>query len=146
MMIMDQLVEATGIPERTIREYIRRGIVPDTGGAGEYGEVHVVHLLAIARLREEGVRKHEHFRERMAAMSPEELKEFAYASEDDEEEAADDGTGVTTEQAKGPQVTPRERWTRIVLRPGLELHVRRGVEEEVERLAGEIEGRYGATR
>ena len=152
MMTMEQLVEATGTPERSIRAYIRAGVVPNTAGAPGYDEIHVVYLLTIARLREEGVRKHDDFRARIAAMSPEELEDFAYMTEGDDAEAGadagpmDGAIGVTTEAAAATPLARHEGWTRIVLRPGLELHRRGGEDEEVQRLAGEIEARYGAAR
>ena len=161
MMTMEQLVDATGTPERTIREYIRRGVVPDGDQTGWYGEIH--YLLAVARLREEGVRKHDIFRRRMAAMSPEELAKFAYESDAQEDTSPAPVSAVAAPPATAlpapppaeiPEPVPAHRaevarhemWTRIVLRPGLELHVRSGTDEEVQRLAGEIDGRYGAAR
>ncbi len=108
--------------------------------------------MTIARLREEGVRKHDDFRARIAAMSPEELEDFAYTTEGDDEDAGADAgpmegpIGVTTEAAAATPSARHEGWTRIVLRPGLELHLRGAEDEEVRRLAGEIEARYCADR
>ena len=161
-MTMSELVNATGTPERTIREYLRQGVVPEIDpavGIGGYGELHVIYLLAIARLREEeGVRKHDVFRQRIAAMTPEALERFAYVLPEPTEAApapaaesvaqpvavaASPAARAAANVAPAADVTrAREEWTRIVLQPGLELHMRSGADQDVRRLADEIEARY----
>jgi DNA-binding transcriptional MerR regulator len=156
MMTMEELVNASGTPERTIRTYLRAGCIPSPeAGAAGYGDPQLTALLAIARMREEGVRRHDIMRARMAAMSPEALERFAYEADLVEDEPpAPEAVVAPTQVTEVPAATPRqepapvvvarkhEEWTRIVLRPGLELHVRSGAGDEVQRLAGEIDARY----
>jgi DNA-binding transcriptional MerR regulator len=155
MLIMSELVERTGFPERTIRNYIKHGVIPvidETVGPHGYGEMHVRLLQAIAILQSEGVRKHHELRARLEAMSPAELSRFIGEEEEEEQEEslappAPDAAHVAPNQVPAPlesqarlasQAPAREDWERIVLAPGLELHLRRDATPEVRRMAEEI--------
>src|SRR5579864_6255129 len=51
------LIERSGLPDRTIRNYIARGLLPRPRGHGlaaEYDEEHMVRAVAIGRMRAEG--------------------------------------------------------------------------------------------
>jgi DNA-binding transcriptional MerR regulator len=51
------LIERSGLPDRTIRNYIVRGLLPRPRGHGlaaEYDEEHMVRAVAIGRMRAEG--------------------------------------------------------------------------------------------
>jgi DNA-binding transcriptional MerR regulator len=66
MFTISELVEQTGFPERTIRNYIQQGVLPDADpGTGLYGETHVRLLMAIGLLQEQGVRRHDELRVRL---------------------------------------------------------------------------------
>ncbi len=55
--LKQHLIEASGLPDRTIRNYIKRGLVPPPEGYGlaaTYGEEHMVRVVAIGRMRAEG--------------------------------------------------------------------------------------------
>jgi DNA-binding transcriptional MerR regulator len=151
MATMDELVRDTGTPERTIRDYDRRGLLPEWNEVEGYTAAHVTTLLAIARLREEGVRLHRDLRKRLSAMAPKELERYAHGRDEEVEEPLASPPAVSPpmhavqplEAAPTEGAGRHETWTRIVLRPGLEVHVRSGAGEEIQRLAGEIDGRYG---
>lgn len=56
-MTLAELAEGTGIPARTVRYYIARGLLPgpDKAGRGaEYNEQHLERLQQIVRLQAEG--------------------------------------------------------------------------------------------
>jgi len=151
-------VERTGFPERTIRNYIKQGVIPvvdETVGPHGYGEMHVRLLQAIAILQSEGVRKHDELRARLEAMSPAQLSRFIGEEEEEEEEGesvapAAPVASASTNQVPAPLESQarlaspppaREDWERIVLAPGLELHLRRDATPEVRRMAEAIAGR-----
>src|SRR5580692_10877596 len=51
------LVRRSGLPDRTLRNYIARGLLPRPTGYGlaaEYGEEHMVRAVAIGRMRVQG--------------------------------------------------------------------------------------------
>lgn len=155
---MKQLVEASGFPERSIREYVLQGMVPRPPYHGKdtlYGDVQLTALRAIAKLREE----HRMFRIAplrawFDAKSPEEVEAFV--------------TGVPLVQAaqaapppapppappaappeEAPVTAPEpplagvgERWIHLPLVPGMTLLVRDGAPEVVARLAEEIRAKY----
>lgn len=152
MLTMAQLVEETGYPERTIRNYVQRGVIPpedETVGPGGYGPLHVDLLLAITRLNQQGVRRHDDLRARLQAMSREELARFADTGDQRpaaHPEPATPQRAVVAAPAPPPSLEPqgahaREAWERIVLAPGLELHVRRDAGPEARRMAEDIAAR-----
>jgi len=146
MYTMSQLVEQTGYPERTIRNYIQQGVLPDIERKdGLYGEDHVRLLLAIGLLQEQGIRRHDELRVRLAAMSPDQLVRFIGEVDDEQEPPEAEATMTVPVAMSTPSQPPplagdatREEWERIVLAPGLELHVRRDATAEVRRVAEEI--------
>jgi len=53
-----QLMERSGLPDRTIRNYIARGLIPKPRGHGlaaEYDDEHMVRAVGIGRMRERGM-------------------------------------------------------------------------------------------
>ncbi len=65
-MRLDELAEESGVPARTIRFYISRGLVPgpDGGGRGaEYGDRHLERLAEIRNLQGKGLTLNEVARE-----------------------------------------------------------------------------------
>jgi len=55
---LSELAEEAGIPARTVRFYISRGLLPGPVGAGrgaKYGAAHLERLREILRLQEEGL-------------------------------------------------------------------------------------------
>jgi DNA-binding transcriptional MerR regulator len=147
MPTMFQLVEITQFPERTIRNYAKQGLLPPVEG-GLYSEAHVRVLQAIGRLQMNGIRSIEVLRARLEVMSPEQMQRFI---EHDDEEVAPQGApgafapaapvaAVVEVQTVAPTEPTRQEWERIVLAPGLELHVRRDATDDVRRRAEAIVG------
>ncbi len=104
-----ELVDASGVPERTIRQYITDGLIPASLGRGRsryYTPNHLARLELVARLRTDRLSIDE-IRER--------LDDAATSSEPDS-----------------------ESWRRLTLHPDLEIHVRDGASESVEALASEL--------
>lgn len=102
---MEELVEASGIPDRTIRYYIEQGILQNARGRGRssyYTTEHLERLTRIADLRARGLSLAE-IRESLAPGRPE-------------------------------VESPREIWERHALHPALELHVRADAPEEIRML------------
>ncbi len=99
-----ELEEETGIPARTIRYYISRGLLAPAYGRGPsatYDLGHLLRLRLIARLKDE---RHplDEIRERLGEMSD-----------------------ADVEAALGVQVAPlTDTWRRILLHPDIELHIR----------------------
>jgi len=55
---LNELAEETGIPARTVRFYISRGLLPGPAGAGRgatYGRAHLERLREILQLQREGL-------------------------------------------------------------------------------------------
>ena len=104
-----ELVDASGVPEGTIRAYIKEGLIPASIGRGRaryYTPQHLERLELVARLRADRVSIVE-IRERL-------LREAA-------------------------PVTPSgDTWRRIALHPDLELHVRADAPDAVDSLVDEL--------
>lgn len=99
-----ELEEETGIPPRTIRYYISRGLLAPAYGRGPsatYDLGHLLRLRLITRYKQER-RPLGEIRERLGEMSD-----------------------ADVEAALGMQVAPpTDTWRRIMLHPDIELHVR----------------------
>lgn len=99
-----ELETETGVPARTIRYYISRGLLAPAYGRGPsatYDLSHLLRLRLITRYKDEH-RGLDEIRDRLGAMSDEDV-----------------------EAALGIQVEPRvAAWRRIMLHPAIELHVR----------------------
>ncbi len=103
------LVESSGLPERTVRGFITEGLVPPALGRGRsryYTTDHVQRLELVARLRAERL-SFDEIRERLSTSDP---------------TAAPEG----------------ETWQRLTLHPDLELLVRDDASESVQALAREL--------
>ena len=99
-----ELEEETGIPPRTIRYYISRGLLAPAYGRGPsatYDLGHLLRLRLITRYKQER-RPLGEIRERLGEMSD-----------------------ADVEAALGMQIAPpTDTWRRIMLHPDIELHVR----------------------
>ncbi len=99
-MTIGELAEAAGVSRRTVRYYVQRGLLPAPDGLGRgarYGEEHLRRLIEVRDLQAQGVS--------LAAI----------------------GTHPT---ASLPPVMPArpappkaERWLRVVVAPGIEVHI-----------------------
>jgi DNA-binding transcriptional MerR regulator len=139
---MHDLIEATGVTDRMVRIYIQRGVLPHATGRGTgpvYTQDHLVRLRAVRRLLAERCSLDE-IRRRLARISPEELARLGAPPPT----AAPPAPPPAGEAASGMVPPGAERWDRMTLLPGLELHVRGDAGPLVRRLAEEIHARYSA--
>jgi DNA-binding transcriptional MerR regulator len=104
-----ELEEASGVPERTIRQFITAGLVPPALGRGRaryFTPDHLQRLELVARMRGD-------------RLSIDEIRSRLLS-------------------ASGPDATLSEGWRRLTLHPDLELHIRDGAPEAVQTLAAEL--------
>lgn len=123
---IDQIAQATGLTARTIRHWTARGLLeapPFRAAATRYGREHLERLRAIQQLREQNVRL-DAIRARLNAPPP---------------------PTTQTPVRPAPPKYPLERWERIVLVPGVELHVNTAGGLMLRRMAEEIFAAYGPT-
>ncbi len=102
---IEDLVRLTGLTRRTIRFYIQEGLLEPPAGRGRggfYSQHHLDTLRRIQKLREQGLR--------IAT-----IRRVLHEGEEVLEQQPDYG---------------REAWARIILRPGLEIHIRHDLETE----------------
>jgi DNA-binding transcriptional MerR regulator len=107
---MSELVEATGLNDRTIRFYIEEGLVPGAKGRGRsayYTPEHHERLVRVADLRNHGLSLAE-IREALAPAAPE-------------------------------LHAPAETWERHMLHPALEVNVRSDAPEDIRMLLRRFE-------
>jgi DNA-binding transcriptional MerR regulator len=144
---MQDLMKATGLTRRVIRFYVHRELLPPADGRGTgpvYDEEHLIRLRAVRRLRAERLNVAQ-IKARLAKLSPAEIAQLGAVP------GAVGGPGGGPADAaglSGPSTTGHfpgaERWERIVLLPGMELHVRADAGPLVQRTAEEIRSRYSA--
>lgn len=110
---LSELVEATGASKRTVRFYIKEGLLPPAQGKGRYSYYTSDHVEALTRIRE--------LRERNLS-----LEEINVVLKD--------------EQAPEPAPAPAgEPWVRLVLHPDVELHLRSGAPEHVQSFSRQVQ-------
>lgn len=109
-----ELVDASGLPERTIRHYIQAGIVAPALGRGRsryFTPHHLEQVMRVADLREK-------------RYSLEEIR----------------GMLAPAPEPASDELSATDRWERFVLHPDLELHLRSDAPEGVRALARELSG------
>lgn len=132
-----ELIEATGATARTIRSWVRKGLLrapPFRGRATTYGPEHVARIHAIQALRKRRLSLRE-VKKRLASATPEDIEHLLAPARRPIEDVP----------PPGPPAYPAERWERIVLAPGLEVHVRADAGELLRRVADAIYRHYGST-
>lgn len=142
---MRDLIQATGVTERTVRFYVARGVLPRPEGRGTgpiYTEEHLLRLRAVRHLRAQRVSLDD-IVARLAGLSREQLTRLVAPSPPPSPATSTTSAGplAATGEARGYTA---ERWERVPLLPGLELHVRGDAGPLVHRLAAEIHARYCA--
>ena len=135
-MKLEELAREAQVAPRTVRYYVQRGLLPAPEFKGRdtsYERGHLLKLLAIKRLQQAGLPL-DAIEARLSGASDSRLEQLA-------------STDVV-EVALPPAPLPRpcappaptvESWERVVLAPGLELHVKSDAEASVLRLAREIQ-------
>jgi DNA-binding transcriptional MerR regulator len=153
LMTFEELVDATGMPPRLLLGYIEQGLVPQPAlsstGLPSYGEEHVLRLLAIQRLESEGVSQPGLIGARLELMTTDELRRFVDTDTQEELPESDPPQHSATSRpstfapAPAPLAGPLEEWTRLTLRAGLELHLRRDADDEARELFTDMAKRCG---
>lgn len=124
---IEQIAQATGLTARTVRHWTARGLLeapPFRAAATRYGPEHLARLRAIQELRKRGLRL-DAIRARLDAPP---------------------APAVETPAKPPPPKYPAERWERIVLVPGVELHVNTAGGPMLRRMAEEIFAAYGPAK
>lgn len=127
---------------RGIRYYVQRNLLPrplSPGTGPIYTEEHLVRLRAIRALRAQGLPLDE-IASRLRKASNDQLRALGEGPSGGSPEPAapPDGSGPVG----APQPYRPQRWGRIELMPGLEIHVREDAGPVLTRLAAEIQARY----
>jgi DNA-binding transcriptional MerR regulator len=123
-----ELAGLAGVSRRTVRYYVQEGLLPAPLGVGRgrhYGPEHLTRLLQVKALQEQG-RSLDEIRRLLADPAPAVSPPPAPAAV---------GTGVAGRSGGGHRgdvvedvgAMSRAMWRRIVLAPGVELHVAAGV-------------------
>ncbi len=136
-----ELCQATGATPRGVRFYVERGLLPRPEGRGTgpiYTEEHLIRLRAIRRLRAERVPVDE-IRARLSRLSRDEIVRLGAPPAPPAPPPASPAAADPAERSY-----PADPWDRVILLPGLELHVRGDAGPLVRRLAAEIHARYSA--
>jgi DNA-binding transcriptional MerR regulator len=141
-----ELAQLTGVTVRTIREYLKTGVLPRSpfkGAATRYQRPQLLCLLAIRRLRATRRMPLPEIRKRVRAYSPRELEAFATADLADGPLAAALGLAVPSQQRQAASrkrntIDLPARWARIELALGLELHIRDDASPRVLALAAQL--------
>lgn len=109
---MDELVDATGLPARTIRYYIQKGLAPRAHGKGRSAYYTAGHVETLTRIREL----------RADNLSTDEIRRML---EEPDQPPAVEIAG--------------DAWNRVVLHPDLEVHTRANAPEHILVLARQIQ-------
>src|SRR5262245_853296 len=127
---LDDLAREAQVAPRTVRYYVQRGLLPAPDFRGKdttYGPDHLVRLLAIKRLQQAHLPLDE-IQVRIGSASRAELERLAKSDVVEVELPAPSVRVPSHPYRRAPSVPPApqrsEAWERIVLFPGVELHVR----------------------
>jgi DNA-binding transcriptional MerR regulator len=149
---IDELAREGQVSPRTIRYYVQRGLLPAPAFHGKdttYDRGHLLRLQVIKKLQE-GHLPLDEIQAKIGAASEKELERMlADGSAPPPPKNATHRGGPYRNPAPGEPPSKeaaseaRERWERIHLMPGLELHVRSDAGADAKRAALEIQSQYG---
>jgi DNA-binding transcriptional MerR regulator len=143
-----ELASLVGATPRAIRFWVRQGVLPAPelhGPSTRYAPACVARIRAMRALRVHGLALREVAR-RLRGASDAEIEAWsAGASPAPSAPPSAGPASAPAAPAHGPGAAA-ERWQRVVLLPGLELHLRDGSGPLLESIAGEIAVRYGGPR
>ncbi|WP_437901620.1 helix-turn-helix domain-containing protein [Sorangium sp. So ce124] len=142
---LDELAGEAGVAPRTVRYYVQRGLLPAPEFRGKdtsYGREHLARLRAIKVLQQAHLPLEE-IQARLAGAGLDEIERIAAGAPPRDPEVR---CAAPEEVAAAPPVgsgAPRgERWERVEIADGVELHVRTDAPERSRRIALDIESRY----
>ncbi|HSN97624.1 MAG TPA: MerR family transcriptional regulator [Candidatus Nanopelagicales bacterium] len=167
---LEELIRQAGVTVRALRYYRERRVLPQPelrGRHTRYDEEYLLRLRVILHLRRTERLGLEAIRNRLAGLGAAGLRALLPPEERGAEDVAPaaapapvdtlagaagaqsvvEGEAPQPVSADGTAKAPRaaERWDRIVLVAGLELHVRADAGALIQRLAQEIQAQYGTT-
>ncbi|HSN99737.1 MAG TPA: MerR family transcriptional regulator [Candidatus Nanopelagicales bacterium] len=167
---LEELIQQAGVTVRALRYYREQRVLPQPelrGRHTRYDEEYLLRLRVILHLRQTERLGLEAIRNRLAGLGAAGLRALLPPEERGAEEVgpaaapapADTLAGAGGGQAMVEGEAPRpvsadstakapraaERWDRVVLVAGLELHVRTDAGALIQRLAQEIQAQYGTT-
>lgn len=147
MYKLDELAREAGVAPRTVRYYVQRGLLPSPEFRGKdtaYGREHLARLRAIKVLQQAHLPLEE-IQARLAGASVEEIERVAAAPPPRSTVVRCPGA----EEDLAPWPPPSragalrgERWERIEIADGVELHVRSDAPERSRHIALDIASRY----
>lgn len=142
-----ELASLVGATPRAIRFWVRQGVLPAPelhGPSTRYAPACVARIRAMRALRVHGLALREVARRLRGASDAEIDAWSAGASPAPPAPLAAAASAGAAHGPAGAAGRTAERWKRLVLLPGLELHLRDGSGPLLESIAGEIAARYGA--
>lgn len=169
--LIAELGELVGQPPRTIRYYLQQGLLPPPvfrGPATRYGRVHLLRLLGIRRLKQEGVRALSELKRRLEAAGEAQLLAAVAARPPSAAVAAALGLPVPPGAEGSPTVAGAKRelapsesaaalsesgmpgapsgesWLRLQLLPGLELSLSESASPAARQLALRLQAEWAA--
>jgi DNA-binding transcriptional MerR regulator len=143
-MDIHEFSRQAGVSVRTLRNWSSRGLLPRVrfrGVATDYPPSHLVYAKAVRVLlkRRLGV---EAIRRLLAGKSADDVALLAGPGEQVRSAPVSITVAPANEPAPAKPSPTRERWQRVTLLPGLELHVRDDAGPVIARVADEIAERY----
>jgi len=135
---LTELAEAVGVPPRTVRYYVQRGLLPAPPFRGPdtvYGEEHLLRLKAI-RVLQARFLPLDAIQVELQRLTPEALRALA-DSELPPPAPAPEPVPVRAPRRDAPP-PPVTRWQRWELAPGLELHLADPADEKTRALAERV--------
>lgn len=140
---LDELAVEAGVAPRTVRYYVQRGLLPAPEFRGKdtaYGREHLARLRAI-RVLQQAHLPLEEIQARLAGAGVDEIERIAKAAPPRAAAAPCPGPDAAP-PAPGGGAARGERWERVEIADGVELHVRSDAPERSRRIALDIESRY----
>jgi DNA-binding transcriptional MerR regulator len=133
---MAELIAATGASARTIRSWTRLGLlqaVDFRGPATVYSPEHLARIRVIQMLRKQKLDLRA-IKKRLAKATPQEIERLL----------APPPAPIESRPPPRAPAYPAAAWERIILAPGLELHVRTDAGPMLRRVADDIFRHYGS--
>lgn len=161
---ISELADAAGVTPRTIRYYVTEGLLPQPDMRGKYAlytNEHLQRLELIGRLKDAYLPLSE-IRARLEQLSVKQVKDLLASDSPEPSDSAADyitralaskaqsgvaeapasygGRGVGPDAGRFEQSVPfvEERWRRIQLMPGVELHIRESLEPRARSLVDRL--------
>lgn len=152
---LNDLAREAQVSTRTVRYYVQRGLLSGPAFHGRdtaYTRGHLLRLLAIKKLQQTHMPLDE-IQARLGGMSDADIERMVAAEDAAPAEPKATHSRGGPYRSPAPEVQPPEgavsdgrgpeRWDRVHLFPGLELHVRSDAGPEARRAAREIQSQYG---